>query len=276
MSKLAWACSLLAVHASAVRSQGLDRSKRPIAEAAAPLRFPIVVSESLPNGLRIRLVEDRSVPAIAVRAVLGADSTFDPPGKEGLYAVTMGAMRDATATLTTDRLAAAAAALGTAITPTSFTTTTGSFGAALSIMGEMLTSPAFDSAVVERWKAIHMAAARRVAQTPSSAARHLFYQLLYGADDPFTRSLIPTEASVRAISRDDVRRFYDQSVSPATTTLVITGDVSAGAALAEVRRVFGKWESKSGATVAGEAQWSLPREATAIHLIDAPGQQAYV
>jgi zinc protease len=276
MSKLAWACFLLAVQASAVRSQGLDRSKRPIAEAAAPLRFPIVDSESLPNGLRIRLVEDRSVPAVAVRAVLGADSTFDPPGKEGLFAVTMGAMREATATLNADNIAAAAAALGIAITPTSFTTTAGSFGAALSIMGEMLTSPTFDSAVVERRKAIHMAAARRVVQTPSSAARHLFYQLLYGADDPYTRSLIPTEASVRAISRDDVRRFYDQSVSPATTTLVITGDVSPDAALAEVRRVFGKWGSKSGSTVAGEAQSSLPREATAIHLIDAPGQQAYV
>jgi zinc protease len=276
MRKLAWAAFVLALAASAAYSQGLDRSKRPVAETAAPFRFPIVVSESLPNGLRIRLVEDHSVPVVAVRAVVGADSTLDPPGKEGLYAVTMGAMREATATLSADNLAAAAAALGTVITPTSFTTTTGSFGAALSIMGGMLTSPAFDSVAVERRKAIQMAVARRVAQTPSSPARHLFYRLLYGADDPYTRSLIPTEASVRAISRDDVRRFYDQSVSPATTTLVITGDVAPAAALAEVRRVFGKWESKTGLAVAGESRSSLPREATAIHLIDTPDQQAYV
>lgn len=267
---------MLGLQAAAARSQGLDRSKRPVPEAGTPFRFPAVVSENLPNGLRIRLVEDHSIPVVAVRAVLGTDSTFDLPGKEGLFAVTMGAMREATATLSADNLAAAAAALGTVITPTSFTTTTSSFAAALSIMGEMLTSPAFDSAVVERRKAIHMAVARRVAQTPSSAARHLFYQLLYGEDDPFTRSLVPTEASVRAISRDDVRRFYDRSVSPATTTLVITGDVSPGAALAEIRRVFGKWQTKTKPVVIGDSGSSLARKTTTIHLIDAPGQQAYV
>jgi zinc protease len=161
-----------------------------------------------------------------VRVVLGADSTLDPPGKEGLFAVTMGATREATTTLTADGLAAAAADIGTTITPTSFTTTVGSFPAALSIMGEMLTAPSFDSAVVERRKAVQMAAARRVAQTPSSPPRHLFYQLLYGAADPYTRSLIPTEASVRSITRDDVRAFYDQFISPRVTTLVIAGDVT--------------------------------------------------
>jgi predicted Zn-dependent peptidase len=213
---------------------------------------------------------------VAVRAILGADSTFDPSGKEGLFAVTLGAMREATAKQDADALAAAAAAVGTAITPTSFTTTAGSFGAALSIMGEMLMAPSFDSAAVERRKTLQMAVARRIAQTPSSAPRHLFYQLLYGVDDPFTRSLVPTENSVRAITRADVQRFYDQFISSRTTTLVIAGDVAPGAALAEVRRVFGKWEAKPESVAAGERQASLTQQTTSIHLIDVPAQQAYV
>jgi predicted Zn-dependent peptidase len=276
MSNLSSASIALAFLAATVQAQGVDRSKRPVVEPAPPLRIPTVVSQRLPNGIELRVVEDHSVPVVAVRVVLGADSTLDPPGKEGLFAVTMGATREATTTLTADGLAAAAADIGTTITPTSFTTTVGSFPAALSIMGEMLTAPSFDSAVVERRKAVQMAAARRVAQTPSSPPRHLFYQLLYGAADPYTRSLIPTEASVRSITRDDVRAFYDQFISPRVTTLVIAGDVTPAVALAEARRVFGKWEGKPGSVGAGERQSSLAHEAPVIHLIDVPAQQSYV
>ena len=279
MREFSFVFVVLGLLAPTVQGQALDRSRRPppqAAEPAAPFHFPPVVSERLPNGLNVRLVENHSVPVVAVRVVLGVDSTFDPPGKEGLYAVTMGALRDAGESSSADGLVRAAAAIGTSITPTSFTTTSSSCGAALSIMGRMLTAPSFDSAAIDRRKAIQGAAARRVAQTPSSVPRHLFYQLLYGADDPFTRSLVPTEASVESITAADVLRFRDQFFSPATTTLVITGDVTPSAALAEARRVFGRWESKAGATGAGESRSSVTRDTTMIHLVDAPGQQAYV
>jgi len=278
MRKLSLASVLVTCAASVVHGQGVDRSRRPTVEPAAPFRMPSVVSEKLPNGLDVRIVEDHSIPVVAVRVVVGADSTLDPLGKEGLFAVTMAAMREASATLGADALAAATASIGTTITPTSFTTTTASFGAALTILGQMLTDPGFDSAAVERRKAVQMAAARRVAQTPSSAPRHLFYQQLYGADDPYTRSLVPTESSVRSITRGDVQRFYDQFISPRATTLVIVGDITRSTALAEARRAFGKWEPKSGSGEGRprESPASLAPSATAIHLIDVPAQQAYV
>lgn len=276
MRQLSLAVAVLAITGATVSAQSLDRSNRPVPGPPEPFRLPVVRSERLANGLDIRIVEDHSVPAVAVRAVLGADSTFDPAGKEGLFAVTVGAMREATTRQNADALAASAAALGTTITPTSFTTTTGSFGAALSIMGEMLMTPSFDSAAIERRKTLQQSAARRVAQTASSPARHLFYQLLYGVDDPFTRSLVPTESSVRTITRADVRQFYDQYVSPRTTTLVIAGDVSAGTALAEARRVFGNWSAKSESVAAGDRQSSLTQQPTSIHLVDVPSQQSYL
>jgi predicted Zn-dependent peptidase len=276
MRKVSLVIASLTGHGFVLQAQVPDRPKRPTApEAVGAFRFPTVVAESLPNGLRVRIVEDHSVPVVAVRAVVGADSTFDPPGKEGLYAVTLGAMREATTRRSTERLAAAAAALGTTITPTSFTTTTKSFAGALSIMGEMLMAPSLDSALVERRKAIQMAAARRMTQTPSLAPRRLFYRLLYGPGDPFARSLAPTEASIRSIATADVRRFYDGVIVPRTTTLIVTGDISPAAALAEVRRVFGPWERRPPSGF-GSWQSSLPREVSRIHLIDVPAQQAYV
>ncbi|HEY6830682.1 MAG TPA: insulinase family protein [Gemmatimonadaceae bacterium] len=276
MRKLLLALVVATLSAPVLHAQTLDRSKRPVAEPGVAFRFPEVVSEKLPNGLTVRVIEDHSVPVVAVRVVLGVDSTYDPPGKEGLFAVTMGALRDANATPAGDSLVRAAALIGTPVTPTSFTTTSSSFPAALSILGRMLATSSLDSGVVERRKVIQAAAARRVAQTPSTPARHLFYQLLYGANDPFTRSLVPTEAGVQSITASDVQSFHARFFSPAAITLVIAGDVNPNAALAEARKVFGKWESTPAPVNPAESEALPTRDTVVIHLIDAPGQQAYV
>jgi zinc protease len=276
MREVSLASMLCALAAPLLFGQTVDRSQRPVAQPAPAFRFPTVVAKRLPNGLEVRVVEDHSVPVVAVRVVLGVDSTFDPPGKEGLFAVTIGALRDASATPAGDSLARAASAIGTTVSPTGFTTTSTSFAEALSIMGRMLTASSFDSATIERRKAIQAAAARRIAQTPSSPARHLFYQLLYGADDPFTRSLAPTEMSVQSITAGDAQRFRDRFLSPRAMTLVIAGDVMPNAVFAEVGKVFGDWQSKVG-TVGASGSRPLPaRDTSMIYLVDAPGQQAYV
>ena len=71
--------------------------------------------------------------------------------------------------------------------------------AGLSLMGDMLMHPAFAPAGIEQRKALQAAAARRVAQTPSTAPRHLFYTLLDGAQNGYVRSLTPSEANLRAM-----------------------------------------------------------------------------
>jgi zinc protease len=188
--------------------QQVDRAVRPVAPAA-PFKFPAIRTHTLANGVRLLVVEDHSVPVVAVRAIVGADSTWDPAGKEGLYAVTLGALREGSTTRSGDDLAQAAAAIGTSVVPTGFTTVSAAFAPAFGLMAEMLTRPAFDSAGIERRKSTQAAAARRVAQAPVTIPRHLFYELVYGEIDPFVRSLVPTEASIRSIARADVVRFYD-------------------------------------------------------------------
>ena len=68
------------------------------------------------------------MPVVAVRAIVGADSTWDPAGKEGLYAVTLGALREGSTTRSGDDLARAAATIGTTVAPTGFTTASSAFG----------------------------------------------------------------------------------------------------------------------------------------------------
>jgi len=255
-------------------AQQLDRALRPTPALPAPFAFPATHVHTLANGLRLLVVENHSLPIVSVRAVIATDSTWDPPGKEGLFAVTLGALREGSTKRKADDIARAAAEIGTTVTPTSFTTVSSAFEPALELMAEMLTRPAFDSAAIERRKNQQTAVARRVAQTPVTIPRRLFYAISFDATDPFVRSLLPTEASVAAITRADVTRFYDEFFSPHTTTIVVVGDVSEAAATAAVTRQFGAWSTRSTPPAAAEMHARVNDTKIYLHEVSAP--QAYL
>ena len=251
------------------------RPGRPAATAAAAFAFPHVQSHILQNGLRVIVVEDHTLPLVAVRAVFDADSTADPSGREGLYAVTIGAMREGTTSRSGDELAEASAEIGSVVSPVGFTTLAPSFGRALDLLGDMLMHPRFDDAAVERRKTLQSTSAQRAAQAPVAIPRRLFYSALYWPDDPFVRSLSATPATVAPITRADVVQFYRQHIVPEGTAVVIVGDVSDGGALAAATRVFGAWSGARTVPVAPSAN-APQRRPTTIYLHDAPGTQAYL
>jgi zinc protease len=261
---------------SSASSQGVDRSRPPQAPAARRIVFPSVhMPTVLSNGLRIYVVEDHSVPVVSVRVVMAADSTFDPAGKEGLYAVTLGALAEGTSSRSADQLAAAAADIGTRVTPAGFTTTTALFPRALALLADMLVRPSLDSAAVQRRKAVQSALARRVAQSPVTIPRHLFYAMLYGTDAPYVRSLVPSEASVASITTSDAAALYASQFRPDRTSIVIAGDVEGADAVRQAGRAFESWLGH-GAVAAPLEKAAVAARPTAIYLYDAPGPQAYV
>ena len=257
-------------------SQALDRAWRPQAPPESAFKFPNVrMPIVLSNGLRVYVVEDHSVPVVAVRVVTSADSTLDPPGKEGLYAVTIGALHEGTRTRSAEQLEGAAADIGTDVRPTGFTTTTALFPRALELLADMLMNPRLDSVAVGRRKNIQSGAASRVAQATVTVPRYLFYAMLYGADDPFARSLVPTEASVGSITAADVAAFYADHLEPQTTSIVITGDVIGADAVVQVRHAFGLWPRGTALPPASSAAGVIERPST-IYLYDVPGAQTYI
>jgi zinc protease len=269
-----WPAAALFGALSSVAQAQTARPPRPEPLPERPFKFPHIETHTLANGLRLLVVEDHSLPLVAVRAVLPIDSTADPPGREGLYAVTLGAMREGTTTRTADQLADAFAELGRTVTPTGFTALAGSFGRGLELMSDMLLHPAFDSAGVERRKALQAGAATRQAQAPVTAPRQIFYAELYGADDGYARSLHPTAASIGMITPADVAEFYARHFGPVGTTIVVTGDVSDRDALAAATRLFGSW--RTAPVAAEERPAPRPARETTIYLHGARSSQTYL
>jgi zinc protease len=245
---------------------------QPPQRSAMAFTFPLVKAHTLTNGLRVIVVEDHSVPVVAVRAVLGVDDIADPVGKEGLYRVMVGALREGTTTRTPEQIADASTKTGTPVSPTVFTTTPGGLASSLELMGDMLMHPAFPQAGFERRKLQQASAFRSAMTALSTPGRNIFYSLVDGRDDPYVRSLFGTEATVATITRDDVIKFYNDHVGPMTTTIIIVGDETDASALAGVKRVFGDWTSDAKVSLAAFPPAPAPKPTT-IYLYDIPSAQ---
>ena len=258
-----------------VLGQTLDRSKPPVAPAPAPFAFPKAQSRTLPNGLRVILVEDHALPLVAVRASVGVDSLNDPVGKEGLFVLTAGMLREGTTSMTADQLSAAAAALGNVVFPLRFTTITQNFDGSLGLMADMLMRPSFPQPALDRLKTTLASNQQRQLQVAATVPTRIFLARLFGAEHPLARTAIASEATMASITRDDLQHFHDAYFRPNNTTIIVVGDVREPDVMSTVARHFGGWQR--GDIPAGSAALSPAPQPTTIYLLDRPGvQQTYV
>jgi predicted Zn-dependent peptidase len=192
---------------------------------------------------------------------------MDPAGKEGLYTLMSGMLREGTATMTADQLAEAFADLGNAVNPTGFTTITRNLEKSLELLGEMVMRPAFPQPAIDRLKANTITNLQRAKDQPQFIAQRLFSTVLYGRGHPYERAA--TEASVGSLTRDDLVSFHSEYARPQNVRLVIVGDVTPAYVMPRIERAFGTWE-KGGTTVSYRIPAPKPAEKTTIHLYDRP------
>ena len=254
--------------------QELDRTKRPVAGAPAPFEFPKIETQRLSNGLLVVVIENHSLPLVAVRAVVQADSLDDPIGKEGLAALTSNMLPEGTTSRSAEQIASEIAALGSSVTPSRFTTIPQNLAKSLELMADMLMHPTFSGSALARIKGTLTAAKQRELQGPSTLPNRVFLARLYGPDHPIARAVRASEASIYAITRDDVVRFHATRYRPNMTTLVVVGDVRAAEVVAVASKVFGSWRPGELPAIGTPVHTLAP---TTIYLIDRPSaQQSYV
>jgi zinc protease len=266
------AVALAAPYASA---QKLDRSKPPLAGDPAPFAFPKMETSTLPNGLRVVVIEDHALPIVAVRAVVAVDSLDDPAGKEGLYVLTAGMLREGTTSKSGEELSVAAAAVGNPVFPTRFTTITQNFEPSLALMADMLMRPTFPQPALDRLNATLAATQQRFIQAPATVPNKIFLSRLFGPTHPVTGSVSATDASMASITRDELQQFHGSHFRPNNTTIVVVGDVRPVDVSAAIARHFGAWQR--GPAAVPPAMPPPPSMSTTIYLLDRPGvQQSYV
>jgi predicted Zn-dependent peptidase len=148
---------------------------------------------------------------------------------------------------------------------------TAQLDSALALFADVALHPAFPAADFERLRAERLTQLVQLRDRAPAIADRAFAAIVYGRRHPYGRPLSGTEASVGAITRADLRRYYERYFRPNNATLIVVGDVTPDDVERRVRRLFAKWERREVPAVSvGETPAARP---TTVYLIDKPGAE---
>ena len=243
---------------------------------ASDLVLPPITRVTLDNGLRVLVGEYHELPLVEFHLIVGAGAAQDPPGKEGLAALTAGTLVRGTGKLSADELASAIESLGGRIAATPGTDGTivsaeflsKDYAAGLDLLRQVLLDPAFARDEVRRERDERAAGIVAALEDTSSVAEKCFAGFLYGTH-PYGRPVEGRSATVPKLGRGDVADFYQRWYRPNDTILVLVGDVAASDALASLRKALGAWRPRPDA-IATRAAPPVPLTTRRVLLVDKP------
>jgi len=209
---------------------------------------PIAHREVLGNGIVLLVAERPAVPLVTVRVFSRAGAVFDPPDRAGLANLTGRVVTRGTAKRTAQQIDSAIEFVGGSLESgagrdgltTSLSVLRRDLGLGLDLLQEVVLSPAFPNAEVERKIREIQAAIQRSEESPETVAGRALNRLVYGAH-PYGRPVEGTRESVGKLTRDDITKFYGDRVRPDTTVIAVVGAVTVAEARAEIGRRFGAW-----------------------------------
>ena len=232
-------------------SAGVDAPPPPLDSKPSP--FPKVLRTTLRNGLRVSVVESRALPIVELRVVIHAGEGFGFPGVSEITAKMLreGGTRAHSASEVVKRIETLGSRVDVAVGPDatrlSMGVVDGQLGAALDILGELLTTPRFDGAELERVKARMTDQAREDARANGmwSAGRLVFHELFPPSSPYASHGVVPSE--IARVSGAAVRDFYRRLYVPPNVDVIVAGAVSADDAVKAADRAFGAWRPTTDA-----------------------------
>ncbi|MEO8578769.1 MAG: pitrilysin family protein [Gemmatimonadales bacterium] len=222
---------------------------RPKSGQPRSYHFPEFHDETLPSGIRLVTATVTKLPVVTVLVVVDAGSTNDPPGKEGIAALTAGTILEGTERLDGAELTERFELLGTSIESgadwdSSFvkiTTLSDRMEEATQLLGEVISNPVFPEREVERLKAERLAEILQLETEPRGLADEKFSEFLYQQDSRYSKPDEGSMESVSALSRKDVQEFFGTRYRAGATSVIVVGDISTENARALINRAFQNW-----------------------------------
>jgi predicted Zn-dependent peptidase len=269
--------AVVALAPAALPAQAPGATSPPALGSPKALTLPPMVERTLPNGLRLVLVEQRELPVVDLTLVVRTGSEADPAGKSGLATLTANLLDEGAGTRDALGIAEQVAYLAVRLSTgagfdasqVSLHTTRATLDSALALMADVVLRPAFPEAEVARLRSERLTALLQELDRGPAIADRAFAAIVYGDTHPYGRAPQGTSEAVETITRDDAVGFWRTWYRPNNATLVIVGDLSPDEAERKAREAFGGWARADLPPAPRAADAPAPR-ATTIHLVDKP------
>ena len=246
-----------------------------------PLRkyeVPAVQTATLPNGVKIALIERHSLPIVTGRMQVDAGAVREPASKSGVAVLTANLLSEGSTTLTgaqiADKMGLLGAQFGTSgsfgSANVSVTSLPNVFGEAFALAATTLTNPRLDAQDFTRIRNNSIANFQQSMSSAAGVANRIFVSAVYDSLTPYSRLSGGTKASLEALTLDDVKAWHQSMYSPKNTTVMFVGDITMAQARALVEKSLGSW-NVAAPTVAPLANKLRTVPGTRIILVDRPG-----
>jgi zinc protease len=248
---------------SVARMMGSPRRLTWAIAIAALLNFPLMLlgaeanamkiqSVKSPGGIQAWLVEEHSVPLMAMRFVFDGGSAQDPAGKEGLANFLSGMLDEGAGDLTSTAFQEQLEELAVKISFDdardslygNFETLTANRERGAELLRLALTKPRFDADAVERVRNQLLANLAYAAKSPDKVAAKAWSARAFEGH-PYGRSTDGTPETLQKISRQDLENYRKRVFARDTLKVVAVGDIDAAALGSLLDKVFGQLAAKA-------------------------------
>ena len=203
----------------------------------------------LPNGLTLLVRENHANPTLSIQGLVKAGALFDSKGRAGLARFTAAMLDQGTRSRDALALASAVEDIGASLhfeggaESVTFRATLLSedLDVVLDVLAEELRAPVFPAGQIEKVRADLLNDVRLAESTTASVAARRASELLFPEGHPFHEHRGGSEATLRAVTRDDLAAFHRERYRPDAVILALVGDVTPEQAVAAAERVFGDW-----------------------------------
>ena len=258
-------------------AEKVDRTKPPAAEPLPQIAFPVPVTETLENGLRVFVLHSSRKPTVTFRLLVKGGGSLDG-STPGLAELTANLLNKGTEELSASEFAKKTDFIGASVeagagddyVAINATGLSNYSGELLRFLRDVALRPAFRQAELAQQKQNLISNLVQKKSSPEDLSERLRDRLLFGSH-PY--GAFATPESVQALTRDQLVRFHDTYFVPSNATLVVVGDIDPAAILDSVKTVLGEWKpGKVPAAAAGTGFPAFPKiEGVSIHLVDRPG-----
>lgn len=215
-----------------------------------PIASPAVQEFTLPNGLRLLLLEDHELPLINGAVLVRTGSAFDPPEKTGLAAfATQVMLEGGAATKPGDRLVRRFQDLGAEIQGTvaenflaiSFTGLKQNAYGLVDALKDGLTAPTFPQDRIDLLKVRLRNAIAHRNDDPAAILRREFLATVFGKHSPQGAQV--EYVNLERINRRDLVEFHKRYFFPGNVIVALHGDFVPAEMKIRMEAFFADWKS---------------------------------
>jgi predicted Zn-dependent peptidase len=214
------------------------------------------------NGLAVFLMEQHEVPLVRVELAFPAGSAKDS-GSYGLASLTADVLWFGTKSRSKDQIEEAldfaGASYGSAVSPDAASFFLSFMAKDLervfTIFQQVILEPRFDPDEFEKRKKRLLLELKKAKESPNEVIEAYFNKFLF-ENHPYGNPVAGTEASVAAVTIEDVRRFHASHYGPTGSAIAVVGDFDAESMKKRLLRAFGEW--KKGAAPPETAETRIP------------------